>query len=67
MLYYERNQEEVLQKSSLKRLTNRQNYFIHIYQEVLTMYIYDELNELDESVENYGVSPLSYVVLECGR
>lgn len=31
------------------------------------MYIYDELNELDEPVEDYGVSPLSYVVLDCAR
>lgn len=31
------------------------------------MYIYDELNELDENVADYGVSPLSYVVLDCAR
>lgn len=38
-----------------------------ILKEVLTMYIYDELNTLDENVEEYGVSPLAYIVLECGR
>ena len=31
------------------------------------MYIYDELNELEDTNENYGVSPLSYVVLDCAR
>lgn len=31
------------------------------------MYIYDELNKLDNSVEAYGVSPLAYVVLGCGK
>ena len=31
------------------------------------MYIYDELNTLDENVAEYGVSPLAYIVLECGR
>ena len=31
------------------------------------MYIYDELNELDENNEIYGVSPLSYNVLDCER
>ncbi len=29
--------------------------------------IYDMLNELDEANENYGVSPLSYVVLDCAK
>ncbi len=29
--------------------------------------IYDSLNELDERVENYGVSLLSYVALNCAR
>ena len=27
----------------------------------------DEMNELDEQVEKYGVSPLSYVTLNCGQ
>lgn len=31
------------------------------------MYIYDELNNLDEQVDSYGVSPLSYVALNCAR
>ncbi len=31
------------------------------------MYIYDELNTLDKNVESYGVSPLAYVVLDCGK
>ena len=31
------------------------------------MYIYDELTKLEESVEAYGVSPLSYVALNCAR
>lgn len=31
------------------------------------MYIYDELNELDESLTEYGVSCLSYVALNCAR
>lgn len=31
------------------------------------MSIYDELNELDESVESCGLSPLAYVVLDCAR
>ena len=29
--------------------------------------IYDSLNEMEESNEIYGVSPLSYVVLDCAR
>ena len=29
--------------------------------------IYDSLNEMEESNELYGVSPLSYVVLSCAR
>lgn len=29
--------------------------------------IYDELNELDNNDELYGVSPLSYVALNCAR
>ncbi len=29
--------------------------------------IYDNLNELDNNYENYGVSPLSYVTLNCAR
>lgn len=29
--------------------------------------IYDELTELDENDEYYGVSPLSYVTLNCAR
>jgi hypothetical protein len=31
------------------------------------MYIYDELNELDTNNETYGISPLSYVTLNCAR
>lgn len=31
------------------------------------MYIYENLNELEEKTENYGVSPLSYVALNCAR
>lgn len=31
------------------------------------MYIYEELNALDENVEMCGVSCLSYVALNCGR
>lgn len=31
------------------------------------MYIYEKLDALDERVDNYGVSPLSYVVLNCAR
>lgn len=31
------------------------------------MNIYEELNELDEKVEECGVSVLSYVALNCGR
>lgn len=30
------------------------------------MYIYDNLNEFDESRE-FAVSPVAYVVLDCGR
>lgn len=29
--------------------------------------IYDELNELDNCTEYFGVSPTSYVVLDCGE
>ncbi len=29
--------------------------------------IYDYLPEMDEDVESYGVSPLSYVALNCAR
>lgn len=29
--------------------------------------IYDDLPELDEDVESFGVSPLSYVTLNCAR
>ena len=31
------------------------------------MFIYDELNELEEHVEGLGIGPLSYVVLDCAR
>ena len=31
------------------------------------MFLYENMNELDENVEAYGVSPLSYVILNCGR
>ncbi len=31
------------------------------------MYIYEQLDALDEKVEYFGVSPLSYVVLNCAR
>lgn len=31
------------------------------------MFFYENLNEFDENVEAYGVSPLNYVVLNCGR
>lgn len=31
------------------------------------MNIYEELNELDNEVEDMGVSPLSYVALNCAR
>lgn len=31
------------------------------------MMIYDQLNELDNNYEYYGVSPTSYVVLGCGE
>ena len=29
--------------------------------------LYDLLNDLDEAKGTYGVSPLSYVVLDCAR
>lgn len=31
------------------------------------MYIYDELNDLEETNEIYGVSPLAYNVLDCAK
>lgn len=31
------------------------------------MFFYENMNELDENVETYGVSPLGYVILNCGR
>lgn len=31
------------------------------------MNIYEELNDLDEVNEFLGVSPLAYVVLDCGK
>ena len=31
------------------------------------MFIYDELDELDERIEGLGISALSYVVLNCAR
>lgn len=31
------------------------------------MYIYDELAKLDNNVEELGLSPLSYVALNCAR
>lgn len=31
------------------------------------MDIYEDLNKLDENVKNYGISPLSFVVLNCAR
>ncbi len=30
------------------------------------MYIYDNLNELDDN-KGYAVSPTAYVILDCGR
>ncbi len=31
------------------------------------MNIYDEISKLDEDVEELGLSPLSYVALNCAR
>ncbi len=31
------------------------------------MFIYDSLNYLADENEELGISPLSYVVLDCGR
>lgn len=31
------------------------------------MFIYEEMKDWDENVENYGVSPLTYVALNCAR
>ena len=42
------------------------NHKILFLKEVFTM-IYDELNEMEETNEYYGVSPLSYAVLNCAR
>ena len=33
----------------------------------MTMFIYDMLNDFDESSEELGVNALSYVVLDCAR
>lgn len=38
----------------------------YFYKEVFTM-IYDRLIELEEANDFYGVSPLSYVVLDCAK
>ena len=52
MLYYNRNQEEVLDLINLRR---RQNM------------IYENLNEMADEKDYLGVSPIEYVVLNCGR
>lgn len=31
------------------------------------MDIYEKLNQIDDEQIDYGVNPLSYVVLDCGR
>ena len=31
------------------------------------MDIYEKLNQIDDEQTDYGVNPLSYVVLNCGR
>ncbi len=31
------------------------------------MDIYEKLNQLDEEINEYGVNPLSYVVLGCAK
>ncbi len=60
MIYYKRNQGS--------KADNRRNRDDKISdKEVMEMYIYDELNELDESLTEYGVSCLSYVALNCAR
>lgn len=38
-----------------------------LYKEVLKMFIYENLNNLDNQNEELGVSPLSYVALNCAR
>lgn len=37
-----------------------------ISKEVFAM-IYDRLNEMEEKNEYYGISPLTYVVLDCAK
>lgn len=39
----------------------------YLTQGGVDMFIYDELNELEDTNESYGVSPLSYTVLDCAR
>lgn len=37
------------------------------FKEVWDMDIYEKLNQIDDEQTAYGVNPLSYVVLDCGR
>lgn len=47
-------------------ICNRGKHLVDYLREVMKM-IYDKLKELDADVESNGVSPLFYVVLNCGR
>ena len=37
------------------------------FKEVQKMEIYEKLNQFDEEANEYGVNPLSYVALGCGK
>lgn len=52
--------------NAILQLQLRKGTRLTTFGEVLNM-IYEILNELEEKNENYGISPLEYVVLECGK
>ncbi|MGN1061459.1 MAG: hypothetical protein ACI4QN_06980 [Candidatus Coproplasma sp.] len=42
---------------------------IHIFKEaeIAVFEIYEDIIRLDDSVNAYGITPLAYVMLDCGR
>lgn len=52
--------------SAILQLQSRERTLVDYLREVIKM-IYEELNELDGRENCDGVSPLSYVVLDCGK
>lgn len=42
-------------------------YFNSRRQKTAMFEIYEDIIRLDNNVNDYGISPLAYVVLDCGR